>query len=199
MTAQMTMPTSYSATPPAALRMVSAELMKIEGIDVVLNDTFRLGVLMLEIGNSQRAGRIICSTGTLSWLDATESKGGREWGIVANGLRAEIRKVGESMATSTMVDLTSRGHKVVDRRKVTRPSDDRIQHLCQGISDLVAQMAAMLAGQVEATPELIGGTARRYAGFAAEMKDIRELLTGVEGMFDLAQMQVVQLMGEEGD
>lgn len=182
---------------PTHLRMVSAELMKIEGIAVVINETFREGVLMLETGTSMRTGRIICTSGTLAWLDATEQKGGRDWGALANVLRAEIKKAGDEMAQSKMVDLTTKGHKVVDRRRVTRPSDDRLDHLVQGISDLTQQMAAMLAGQVVASPQLVAGTAKRYAELAAEMREIRGLFTACEGMFDIAQMQVVTLMGAD--
>ena len=182
---------------PSHLRMVSAELMKIEGIGVVINETFREGVLMLETGTSTRPGRIVCTSSTLSWLDASEQRGGRDWGALANVLRDEIKLAGDEMAQSKMVDLTTRGHKVVDRRRVTRPSDDRLDHLAQGISDLTQQMAAMLAGQVVASPKLVAGTAKRYAELAAEMRDIRSLFTNCEGMFDIAQMQVVTLMGAE--
>lgn len=187
---------------PKSLRMVDAELMKIEGIQVVINESFRIGVLQLDCSSFTRtvpqlsSGKIICSAATLSWLDSTEQRGGREWGIVANVLRNEIREVGE-LAASRMVDLTTRGHKVVDRRKVTRSSNDRIEHLVNGISDLTSQMASMLAGHVEATPKLVAGTAKRYAELSAEMKEIRTLFLKAEGMFDVAQAQVMALMGDD--
>lgn len=179
-------------TPPKPLRMVDAELMKLEGIECAINESFRLGAVQLDIEHK----RCVMSSGTLSWLDTTERKGGPEWGAVANLLRNALRQAERTMQTQ-MVDLT-RSAKVVDRRKVTRPAEDRVELVCRGIADLTQQMSGMLSGRVRHDENMVNGVAKRYSALAAEMAKLREALTNAEGMFEVAQMQVVQLMDGEG-
>jgi hypothetical protein len=179
------------STPPKALRMVDAELMKIEGIQCAINESFRLGVAQFDVEQQ----RVVLSSGTLNWLDATERKGGPEWGSVSNLLRTTIRTAERTMQTQ-MVDLTKVA-KVVDRRRVTRPAEDRVELVCRGISDLTAQMSGMLSGRVVHNDAMVAGVAKRYSALAAEMAALREALTNAEGMFEIAQVQVVQLMEGE--
>lgn len=178
-------------TPPKHLRMIDAELQKIEGIECTINESFRLGAIQL----APEQGLVTLSSATLSWLDATERKGGPEWGAVASSLRTTLRAAEKSMQTQ-MVDLT-RVAKVVDRRRVTRPAEDRVEHVCRGIADLTQQMAGMLSGRVTHDETMVSGVAKRYSLLAAEMAKLREALTQAEGMFEVAQIQVVQLMDGE--
>lgn len=181
---------AYSnATPPKALRMIDAELQKIEGIQVAINESFRLGAIQLD----PSVQKITTSSGTLTWLDQTERKNGPDWGPIANLLRTTIKESGRTMQTQ-MVDLTKVA-KVVDRRKVTRPAEDRVELVCRGIADLSAQMSGMLSGRVSHDENMVNGVAKRYATLAAEMAKLREALTNAEGMFEVAQIQVMQLMG----
>lgn len=181
------------ATPPKPLRMVDAELMKLEGIECAINESFRLGVVQLDIEHK----RCVMSSGTLSWLDASERKGGPEWGGVANMLRTALRTAERTMQAQ-MIDLTKTA-KVVDRRRVTRPAEDRVELVCRGIADLTQQMSGMLSGRVRHDDAMVSGVAKRYSALAAEMAKLREALTNAEGMFEVAQMQVVQLMDGDGE
>lgn len=194
------MPVDFSAlnvgavglsTPPKHLRMVDAELQKIEGIQVSINESFRIGVIQLD----PNAGTVTLCTSTLSWLDGTERTGGREWGAVANLLRTTIKTAETTMQTQ-MVDLTKVA-KVVDRRKITRPSNDRVEHVCRGIADLTQQMATMLSGRITHDDSMVNGVAKRYSALAAEMQELRQKLTEAEGMFEVAQAQVIMLMDGE--
>lgn len=182
-------------TPPAHLRMIDAELQKIEGAQVRINESFRVGVVEFQFFNDSTTLpplSVVTSSATLSWLDGTERKGGPEWGAVANLIRTTMKNAETKMQTQ-MVDLTKVA-KVVDRRKVTRPSDDRVEHVCVGIRDLTGQMASMLSGHVVHDDTMVNGVAKRYSALAAEMQELRQRLTEAEGMFEIAQAQVIALM-----
>lgn len=175
------------------LRTVSAELMKIVGVPVTINDTFRTGALMLEPEHQ----RITCSAATLSWLESAEVNGGDTWRKVAGVLHAAVEEAGARMK-SQMVDVGAKvGLRVVDRRRTTRPSNDRLDFVCQGISDLVAQMAPFCDGR-ELTGNQVGNFVKRYGELRDQMAILRKSMDDAEGRFELAQAQVVKLMeGQE--
>lgn len=182
---------SGAGRPPASLRMVHVELQKIEGIPVIINDGYRSGTITFDQPNQ----RIVTSFGTFNWMGECETRGGAVWGKVANAIRTGIQ-TSEVNMRETMVDLKHVAD-VVDRRQRTATVNDRVDRVCQGISDLTSQMAAMLSGKVVASPEAVASVAKRYSAAAAEMGALRAALQQAEGMFEIAQVQVVQLMEAE--
>lgn len=175
------------------LRLVDAALAKIGGVPVQINETFRAGTLMLEPDKQH----VVCSTTTLKWLDGVETDGGATWRKVGQVLHAELEESGAQMK-ARMVDVGARvGLKVVDRRRTTRPSNDRIDFVCNGISDLVAQMAPFCDGRTLSGNQ-VQNFAKRYGELRDEMAKLRADLTAAEGRFEVAQHQIVQLMdGQE--
>lgn len=179
--------------PPSKNRTVDAKLCKIVGVQVAINDTFRSGVLMME----PEQQRISCSSTTLSWLDSMETSGGEKWRKVAGVLHAAVEEAGKAMK-SQMVDVGAKvGLRVVDRRRMTRPTNDRLDFVCQGISDLVAQMSPFCDGRTLSGNQ-VGNFVKRYGELRDEMKKLRDDLAQAEGRFEIAQAQIVKLMeGQE--
>lgn len=163
--------------------------MSFMGFVVKLNDTFRLGAVTIEV---LPKSMIVMSSATWSSLVSEHTRGGVT--PILDALEAELGKALGSMKTS-MVDLSVKSpRKVVDRRRVTRYSDDRVDYVCSGIGDLVAQMSNLL-GMATCSEGSVTSVAKRYAELATEMKGLREAVTRAEGQFEVAQQLVVQLMG----
>lgn len=175
------------------LRLIDAALAKIGGVPVQINEAFRAGTLMLEPEKQQ----IVCSTTTLKWLDGVETDGGATWRKVGQVLHQELEESGAAMK-ARMVDVGARvGLKVVDRRKITRPSNDRVDFVCGGISDLVSQMAPFCDGR-KLSGNQVQNFAKRYGELRDEMAKLRAAVAAAEGAFELAQHQIVRLMdGQE--
>lgn len=169
------------------------------GVDVAVqfNETFRLGAVKVDFvtakdGNQHLA--LVCSTATWSALQAEEARGGK-----TETLDILEREVGEavSLVQTRMVDLSMKGpRKVVDRRTVTRPSNDRVEFVTRGITDLVSQMATLMGMPEHARSDnQVTQVAKRYAELAGEMEQLRRAVIEAEGNFELAQQQVIALMG----
>lgn len=175
-------------------RFIDAQEAKIGGVPVTLNESFRTGVLTIEISR----GAITCCTSTLSWLEAQEQQGGATWRKIAEVLHQEIEDAGYDAMRTHMVDVGARvGVKVVDRRKVTRPNNDRVDHVSHGIADLVAQMAPFCDGR-PLSGNQVRNFARRYGELRDEIALLRAALADAEGRFEIAQSQIVKLMeGQE--
>lgn len=173
---------------------IDLKAMTFMGLPVKLNDTFRLGAFQARPPLPfDPEGSVTCSTASWSHLLTEQGRGG-----VTPALDAVEMAVGEavSMAKVKMIDLSFKGPtKVVDRRRVTRYSDDRVDYICRGISDLVSQMSTLsqMPGRSDGS---VASVAKRYAELASEMKELRTLVANAEGMFEVAQQQVVNLMAD---
>lgn len=176
-----------------ALRLVDAALAKIAGVPVTINEAFRSGLLMLDPENQ----RITCSSSTLAWLDSMETNGGAAWRKCSQVIHHEIGDAGEAMK-ATMVDVGARvGLRVVDRRRVTRPTNDRLDFVCKGIADLTAQMAPFCDGRTLSGNQ-VQNFAKRYGELRDEMAQLRMALAEAEGRFEVAQKQIITIMdGQE--
>ncbi len=164
--------------------------MQFMGLLISLNDAFRLGTITVDPSTN----KIVMSSASWSALVSEHNRGG-----VTPILDTVETAVGEAVATmrTQMLDLSLKGpRKVVDRRRVTRYSDDRVDYVCNGISDLVAQMSNLL-GMTGRSEGSVAEVAKRYAELASEMKKLRAAITEAEGKFEVAQQQVMQLMGAE--
>lgn len=164
--------------------------MQFMGMLVVLNDTYRVGVISIE----PTQNNIVMSSGTWSALVSENNRGGTTpvLDLIEN---AVVEAVGQVRVK--MLDLSLKGpRKVVDRRRVTRYSDDRVDYVCNGISDLVAQMSNLLS-MSNRSDGSVTEVAKRYVELATEMKKLRDAVTEAEGKFEVAQQQVIQLMGAE--
>lgn len=164
--------------------------MAFMGFTVDLVDTYRLGAVTIQPLEQQ----MMMSSATWSALVSENNRGG-----VTPALDDVQEAVSEAVLKlrTQMLDLSLKGtRKVVDRRRVTRYSDDRVDYVCNGISDLVQQMSNLLgmSGRSEGS---ITEVAKRYAELASEMKALREAVVVAEGRFEVAQQQVMQLMGME--
>lgn len=161
------------------------------------NETFRLGAVKIDFvpqKNGDVTLALVCSTGTWSALQHEERRGGTT--PTVDILEREINEA-VTVVQARMVDLNMKGpRKVVDRRTVTRPSNDRVEFVCRGIADLTSQMATLM-GMPEGTrsDNQITQVAKRYAELAGEMSRLRTALTDAEGQFEVAQQQIMALMG----
>ena len=174
---------------PAPILRLDVIGMMIGGLRVRLNDTFRLGAVMVDVHGGKE---LVMSSATWSALVTEDQRGG--YTPTFDFLENKALAAGEAMKV-VMVDLAvSLNRKIIDKRRVTRYSDDRVDFICRGISDLVAQMSNLLAMR-EVSEGSVSVCAKRYAELAAEMKALRVAVTTAEGQFEVAQHQVVQLMG----
>jgi hypothetical protein len=174
------------------------------GCLVALNDTFRLGLVTINPGPSANldgggcpldSGSLVMSTGTWSALVAENQKGGKT--PFLDVLEANVWEATTTMQTR-MVDLSKGPKKTVDRRTVTRYSDDRVDYVCRGISDLVSQMSTLLAQPKHLRSDgSVAGVAKRYVELMSEMKALREAMLAADGHCEIAQQFVIALMGED--
>lgn len=162
------------------------------GYPFYIQEGFRRGVVKV---TPDPELRLQMSASTYSALNAERLTGGAT--PLLDMLEQEVIDAGADMQTR-MVDLGKGPKKVVDRRTVTRPSDDRVEYVVQGISDLTSQMATLLAQPQHVRSEgTVNGAAKRYAELAEEMKKLRRAMMQAEGAFEVAQAQVIVLM--DGD
>lgn len=106
---------------------------------------------------------------------------------------------------NTMLDVAEGGMpkaRVVDAsRQMSRPArpkpkpayPDRVDRLCEAVEALVASMGAFVASG-EANDDQVQVFAQKYGQLTAEMRKLREDVRRAEGMFEIAQKQVVQMM-----
>lgn len=190
---------NFNVTVPGRRARVVGYRFRTTAVDVAVhfNETFRLGAVkvdILQVGGGDWTVSLVTSTATWSHLQSEEARGG-----ATPTLDILEREVDEavSQVQTRMVDLSMKGpRKVVDRRTVTRPSNDRVEFVCRGIADLVAQMATLM-GMPEHTrsDNQVTQVAKRYTELAQEMGELRRAITEAEGYFELAQQQVISLMG----
>lgn len=174
----------------AAAVATPSSTVKINGWPVSFNDTYRPGTVVCDYNTPQPILRM--SNTTCSALLHETKQGGHMPLLLA--LEKEMDEAEAQMQTK-MVDLGAKtGRKVVDRRTVTRYSDDRVDFVCRGISDLSSQLATLL-GQGAPSEGSVAHAAKRYAELAAEMKKLRAAMVAAEGHFEVAQIQVMKLMG----
>lgn len=162
------------------------------------NETYRLGAITVEIDPKGAVEPVlVLSTATWSFLQEEERRGGAT--PTLDHVDQEIVGALGAMRTK-MIDLGLKGpRKVVDRRVATRPSNDRVEFVCRGISDLVAQMSTLMSVPEHTRSEnQVTQVAKRYAELAGEMGELRKALTAAEGSFEIAQQQVIALMGGGG-
>lgn len=182
--------TAHLYQPTLRAARVDARGMTVCAYSVKINDTFRLGAVSI----APETLTVAMSSASWSAVVSEHNRGGRT--PVIDTLEKEIAEA-DDMALARMTDLSMKGPtKVVDRRRVTRYSDDRVDFICRGISDLVSQMSNLLSAPSVGDGQ-VSAVAKRYAELATEMRELREAVTNAEGMFEVAQQQVMQLMGDD--
>ena len=178
---------TQSTTPGPVLRL-DARNVAISGCGVRINDTFRLGAVKLEWVVTVGGGyRVMPTMSSATWSSLVTEKQRSAHTPALDVLERAIADVKVTIKT-TMVELGGKGPtKVVDRRRVARYTDDRVDFVGRGISDLVSQMSNLLSKPSASRSDgTVASVAKRYAELASEMKLLRAALTDAEGRFEIA-------------